>query len=88
LWRPLEYAIHLNVSLRYVKKLNYLNDFSWQIVGDRTVCGEGPTAVCWRTGYNLFRSLPASAGKTSHDMHVIVAHVSDATDLSRFWSIE
>ncbi|KAH3721070.1 hypothetical protein DPMN_063985 [Dreissena polymorpha] len=32
--------------------------------------------------------LPAQADITSYVMDVIVAHVSDSTDLTRFWSIE
>ena len=55
-------------------------DFYWQIVGDETARGDGPTAVNSRIGYLLSEPLPASTGKTSHGMDVIAAHVSDTPD--------
>jgi len=55
-------------------------DFYWQIVGDETVRGGGPTAVNSRIGYLLSGPLPASTSKTSHGMDVIAAHVPDTPD--------
>jgi len=62
-------------------------DFYWQIVGDETVRGEGPTAVNSRIGYLLSGLLPESTGKTSHGMDVIAAHVSD-TPRPNLWGEE
>ena len=64
-------------------------DFSWQIVGDQTVRGDGPTAVSSSIGYLLSGTIPASTSvKTSHDMDVIAANVSDTLDIGRLWSEE
>ena len=64
-------------------------DFYWQIDGDETVRGDGPTAVSSRIGYLLSGPVPASTSvKTSRDMDVIAANVSDTLDLGRLWSEE
>ncbi|XP_060588234.1 uncharacterized protein LOC132743696 [Ruditapes philippinarum] len=64
-------------------------DFYWQIVGDKIIRGDGPTAVSSRIGYFLSGPLHVeSSYPPSNVMEVIATHVSETTDLTRFWDIE
>ena len=63
-------------------------DFYWQIVGDKII-REGPTAVSSRIGFFLSGPLPVNKrNDVSNVMDVIATHVSETTDLTRFWDIE
>ena len=66
-------------------------DHYWDLVGNRTVRGKGPTAVESKLGYLL--SGPVN-GKTSTSfaatsmMHVMLSHREEECDLEKFWEIE
>ncbi|XP_060597510.1 uncharacterized protein LOC132751365 [Ruditapes philippinarum] len=60
-----------------------------KIVGDKIIRGDGPTAVSSRIGYFLSGPLHVeSSYPPSNVMEVIATHVSETTDLTRFWDIE
>jgi len=65
-------------------------DFYWEVVLDKIIRGDGPTAVQSRIGFLL--SGPA---KTQHNniskvsmMNVMTAHKAEETNLEKFWEIE
>ncbi|XP_045171011.2 uncharacterized protein LOC123533438 [Mercenaria mercenaria] len=63
-------------------------DFYWDIVEDRIIRGEGPTAVKSKIGYLLSGPVPAeSAHSTNHVCNVNTLHFSPDM-LERFWSLE
>ncbi|XP_053391450.1 uncharacterized protein LOC128554226 [Mercenaria mercenaria] len=63
-------------------------DFYWNIVKDRIIRGEGPTAVKSKIGYLLSGPVPAeSAHSTNHVCNVNTSHFSPDM-LERFWSLE
>lgn len=64
-------------------------DFYWDIVQDRVIKGNGPTAVSSRIGYLL--SGPISNGRNSKStsmMNILVAHKKEELDLEKFWKLE
>ncbi|XP_060554822.1 uncharacterized protein LOC132715774 [Ruditapes philippinarum] len=64
-------------------------DYFWQIVQNKVVRGNGPTAVKSKLGYLLSGPLPEvkNASSVSYMFNVVTAP-PNATDLERFWKLE
>ena len=64
-------------------------DKYWDIVGNRVIRGEGPTAVQSKIGYLLSGPLPTPTTDTATDCIMnIITSPPDMYDLERFWKLE
>ena len=65
-------------------------DYYWDIVEDKIIRGDGPTAVKSKLGYLISGPIaPKGTGSRKHSiMNVMVAHKSEECDLEKFWKIE
>ena len=64
-------------------------DKYWDIVGNRVIRGDGPTAVQSKIGYLLSGLLPTPTTETATDCIMnIITSPPDMYDLERFWKLE
>ena len=64
-------------------------DKYWDIVGNRVIRGDGPTAVQSKIGYLLSGPLPTPTTETATDCIMnIITSPPDMYDLERFWKLE
>ncbi|XP_071128314.1 uncharacterized protein [Mytilus edulis] len=64
-------------------------DFYWDIVQDKIVRGNGPTAVSSKIGYLLSGPVPTRASNASFSMmNILVCHKQEECDLEKFWKLE
>lgn len=65
-------------------------DHYWDIVQDKVVRGNGPTAVKSKIGYLLSGPCQGAHSNKSNlaMMNVMVSHKNDECDLERFWKVE
>lgn len=85
----LKLAHPITMGTTFEISLLVVADYYWQIVGDKNIRGDGPTAVSSRNGYILSGPLPAHRiNPVSNVMDVIATPVSEITYHTRFWDIE
>ncbi|XP_060570474.1 uncharacterized protein LOC132728821 [Ruditapes philippinarum] len=64
-------------------------DRYWEIIGDRIIRGDGPTAVQSKIGFLLSGPLPVtSSSKATNYIMNIITSAPDYDDLERFWKLE
>ncbi|XP_045157295.2 uncharacterized protein LOC123523710 [Mercenaria mercenaria] len=64
-------------------------DKYWEIVGNRVVRGNGPTAVQSKIGYLLSGPLPIQSTDSATDYIMnLITSPPDVSDLERFWKLE
>ncbi|XP_045198527.1 uncharacterized protein LOC123552846 [Mercenaria mercenaria] len=64
-------------------------DKYWEIVGNRVVRGNGPTAVQSKIGYRLSGPLPIQSTDSATDYIMnLITSPPDVSDLERFWKLE
>ncbi|XP_063435994.1 uncharacterized protein LOC134716907 [Mytilus trossulus] len=64
-------------------------DFYWDIVQDKIVRGNGPTAVSSKIGYLLSGPVPTRTSNASFSMmNILVCHKQGECDLEKFWKLE
>ncbi|VDI32537.1 Hypothetical predicted protein [Mytilus galloprovincialis] len=64
-------------------------DFYWNIVQDKVIRGNGPTAVSSKLGYLLSGPVPVKNNNQSTSMmNVLISHKQETCDLEKFWKLE
>ncbi|XP_060596649.1 uncharacterized protein LOC132750656 [Ruditapes philippinarum] len=64
-------------------------DRYWEIIGDRIIRGDGPTAVQSKIGFLLSGPLPVTSSSTATNYIMnIITSAPDYDDLERFWKLE
>ncbi|XP_063411556.1 uncharacterized protein LOC134694475 [Mytilus trossulus] len=64
-------------------------DFYWNIVQDKVIRGNGPTAVSSKLGYLLSGPIPVKNNNQSTSMmNVLISHKQETCDLEKFWKLE
>lgn len=65
-------------------------DFYWDIVQDKVIRGNGPTAVNSKIGYLLSGPVPAKGNNnmSTSMMNILVCHKEEEIDLEKFWKLE
>ncbi|WAR04894.1 LOW QUALITY PROTEIN: hypothetical protein MAR_020263, partial [Mya arenaria] len=76
----------------YLRNLNIFSPWTelyWEIVGDKTISGAGPTAVGFSIGNSLSRLTATQLGTfCSTTVNVIATHVSETKDIAGFGDID
>ena len=64
-------------------------DFYWQVVEDKIICGNGPTAVQSKLGYLLSGPIPPSLNSTRdlNVFHAVAQPVDDCMVVPKFWKL-
>ena len=61
-------------------------DFYWNVVQDKIIRGNGPTAVESKIGYLLSGPVPVARNSDSVSMmNILISHKQEKVDLEKFW---
>jgi hypothetical protein len=63
------------------------DDYYWQIVQDKVIRGNGPTAVKSKIDYLLHEQFENSSSDT-YIMNLMTTHIKEEVDLEKFWKVE
>jgi len=63
-------------------------DFYWQLVEDKIICGNGPTAVQSKLGYLLSGPIPSPDSTDLNVFHAVAQPLDDCATVPKLWEVE
>ena len=63
-------------------------DFYWQVVEDKIILGNGPTAVQSKLGYLLSGPVPSPKSTDLNVFHAVAQLLDDFSTVPKFWEVE